>query len=139
GTYFPKKTWKDNMVAVARFYNENKDKAIEYAQNLQSGIHETLLSVVKDEDTPLTSPFIEKSVVRWKTRFDLENGGSAGYPKFPMPVNLDFLLYYAKIKNDLQVQNYVKLTLLKIAFGGIYDHAGGGFARYSTDEKWKVP
>jgi uncharacterized protein len=48
-------------------------------------------------------------------------------------------MYYGVIKNDAQVLGFVQLTLQKMGFGGIYDQAGGGFARYSTDEKWKVP
>ncbi|MFW6370637.1 MAG: thioredoxin domain-containing protein, partial [Bacteroidota bacterium] len=74
-----------------------------------------------------------------KNRFDFENGGRNGYPKFPMPVNLEFLLYYGFVKEDVQVLDFIRLTLQKMAFGGIYDHIGGGFARYSVDEKWKVP
>jgi len=50
-----------------------------------------------------------------------------------------FLLYYAHLKNDIHTLEYVKLTLEKMARGGIYDHVGGGFARYAVDDQWKVP
>lgn len=139
GTYFPKNTWVNNIAAVERFWKENTEKMLEYAKNLQSGIEETNLSVVPEDTPPVNRQFVEKSVNGWKKRFDFENGGRTGYPKFPMPVNIDFLLYYGAVKNELQVLDFVQLTLQKMAFGGIYDHIGGGFARYSTDENWKVP
>ncbi len=139
GTYFPKKTWMENLTAVASFWKENKEKTLEYVENLQSGIEQTLLAVNPEKEIPVNRELVEKSVIGWKTRFDFENGGRKGYPKFPMPVNLDFLLYYGSIKQDVQVLDFVRLTLQKMAFGGIYDHIGGGFARYSTDEKWKIP
>jgi uncharacterized protein YyaL (SSP411 family) len=56
-----------------------------------------------------------------------------------MPVNLDFLLHYAVQYGHEQILDYVDLTLTKMAMGGIYDQAGGGFARYSVDPIWKVP
>ncbi len=139
GTYFPKKTWMNNIFAVAQFWKENKDKVVKYAQDLQSGIEQTLLSVSPSHSSPVQSEMIEQSVKDWKKHFDFENGGRNGHPKFPMPVNLDFLLYFGAIKNDARVLDFVMLTLDKMAFGGIYDQIGGGFARYATDEKWKVP
>ncbi len=139
GTYFPKNTWVNNITAVDRFWKENKGKMLEYAQNLQSGIEETMITVIQEDAPPDTRGLIESSIDGWKKRFDFENGGRNGYPKFPMPVNLDFLLYYGTVKDDIQVLDFVQLTLQKMALGGIYDHIGGGFARYSTDESWKVP
>jgi uncharacterized protein YyaL (SSP411 family) len=82
---------------------------------------------------------LERAVDSWKSKFDRELGGRKGYPKFPMPANHDFLLYYGHIKNDNVVLDFVNTTLKRMARGGIYDQAGGGFARYSVDEKWKVP
>ncbi len=139
GTYFPKKTWLNNLTAIAQFWRENKEKTFEYAQNLQNGIEQTLNSVLPETPAQVDSRIIEKSVTTWKKHFDFENGGRTGHPKFPMPVNLDFLLYYGTLKNDSEVLGFVELTLQKMAYGGIYDQIGGGFARYSTDEKWKVP
>jgi len=82
---------------------------------------------------------LQHGVDGWKTHFDYEEGGRAGAPKFPMSVNLDFLLYYGFMNSDEAVLSFVETTLLKMARGGIYDQVGGGFARYSVDEKWKVP
>jgi uncharacterized protein len=139
GTYFPKETWVKNILAVARFWKEDPEKTIEYAQSLQQGIERVSLSGTAGDVVPVSGRLLKRAVENWKERFDFENGGSVGQPKFPMPVNLEFLLYYGKIKNDIQILDFVKLTLLKMARGGIYDQAGGGFARYSVDENWKIP
>jgi uncharacterized protein len=139
GTYFPKKTWMNNILSVAGFWKENRDKTLEYAGNLQTGIEESSIPVLPAETLPFSREMIDRSIQNWKERFDFENGGRVGQPKFPMPVNIDFLMYYGHIRNDSAILNFVKLTLMKMAFGGIYDQVGGGFARYSVDDKWKVP
>lgn len=74
--------------------------------------------------------------------FDLADpvyGGMKGEPKFPLGYQVQFLLEYAKYKADSRALFYVDLTLDKMASGGIYDQIGGGFSRYSVDEKWMVP
>ena len=78
-------------------------------------------------------------VDQWKASFDRSSGGENRAPKFPMPVNLEFLLAYGKLNNDDEAIQHVLLTLRRMAMGGIYDQIGGGFARYSTDKAWKVP
>jgi uncharacterized protein YyaL (SSP411 family) len=141
GTYFPKELWIKNITAVADFYNQNKEKTEEYAASLQSGVKQASLKITEESGKTIepNPQLLERAVNNWKKRFDFENGGNKGAPKFPMPVNLDFLLYYGKMYNDENVLSYIKLTLEKMARGGIYDQVGGGFARYSVDEKWKVP
>jgi uncharacterized protein YyaL (SSP411 family) len=66
-------------------------------------------------------------------------GGYKSAPKFMMPVNLDFLLHYGTSQDDKATMEYVNTTLTKMAYGGVYDHLGGGFSRYSVDTKWHVP
>ncbi len=139
GTYFPKETWVKTISSVASFWNENSEKTIEYAENLQRGINRASLPVEAENVIPATRQIIARGVESWKENFDNENGGRQGYPKFPMPVNHNFLFFFGKMQKDNQVLDFVKLTLEKMARGGIYDQAGGGFARYSVDEKWKVP
>ena len=139
GTYFPKDTWKSNLLAVADYFRKEPTKTEDYATQLQEGIQNISLGAEIEHDLPVNAELIRNGVENWKSRFDMEKGGRAGAPKFPMPVNLDFLLYYAHMKKDEQVEEFVKTTLEKMARGGIYDHVGGGFARYSVDEKWKVP
>ncbi len=75
----------------------------------------------------------------YKSRFDPVNGGLAGAPKFPSSLPVRFLLRYHRRAGDREFLDMAKLTLEKMAAGGMYDQAGGGFHRYSTDEKWLVP
>lgn len=138
GTYFPAQTWIKNLMGVADFYRNNKEQTEEYATSLQNGIERTMLTA-PIEETAFDNGIVENGVEAWKSRFDMENGGRQGAPKFPMPVNLEFLLYYGFIKNDTTMLNFVETSLVKMARGGIYDQVGGGFARYSVDEIWKVP
>ncbi len=71
--------------------------------------------------------------------FDEQNGGFGSAPKFPTPHNLTFLLRYWKRTGDLMALRMVERTLSAISMGGIYDHVGFGFHRYSTDAGWLVP
>jgi uncharacterized protein len=66
-------------------------------------------------------------------------GGMKGEPKFPLGYQCNFLMQFAKAKNESRALFYVELTLDKMADGGIYDHLGGGFSRYSIDERWSIP
>ena len=130
-----------NILAVADFYRENQQKTREYALRLQSGIEQASLKIPAESEKAFEpdSQLLEGAVSNWQERFDCKNGGNKGAPKFPMPVNFGFLLYFGKMYSDEKVLSYVKLTLEKMVRGGIYDQVGGGFARYSVDEKWKVP
>ena len=139
GTYFQREIWIKNLLAVSDFYKNNKNKTEEYAESLQGGIEQSSLTPAADVQTPVNSKLLESGVEVWKQKFDMENGGRIGSPKFPMPVNMEFLLYYGFMKNDKVTLDFVEITLRKMARGGIYDQVGGGFARYSVDSQWKVP
>ena len=71
--------------------------------------------------------------------FDEVNGGFGGAPKFPQPSNLDALLRHAVTTRSPAARDAVLLTLRRMAEGGLYDHLGGGFCRYSTDAQWSIP
>ncbi len=139
GTYFPKESWIKSLLGVSSFYKENREKTEEYAASLQHGLEQGSIIEKGTSEKSISVDKIQTTVNSWKSRFDYHNGGRKGAPKFPMPVNLDFLLYYSFKLNDKEVLDYILLTLLKMARGGIYDQVGGGFARYSVDEIWKVP
>jgi uncharacterized protein YyaL (SSP411 family) len=139
GTYLTKEQWMEVLNQVQAYYRENPAKTEQYAADLAEGIARNSLF----QDFSSTGPAVEldlQSIVKnWSLQFDLEQGGSQGAPKFPMPVNLEFLLQYGTQNKDQDVLQYVDLTLTKMARGGIYDQVGGGFARYSVDQIWKVP
>ena len=71
--------------------------------------------------------------------FDAVNGGFGGAPKFPQVPTLDALLRHALDSGDAVARDAVLLTLRRMAEGGLYDHLGGGFCRYSTDARWTIP
>ena len=139
GTYFPKERWIDSLLAVNNYFKSNPEKTKEYADRLQEGIGNISLDVRVADKIPVSQTLLKEAVNKWKSSFDMVEGGRLGTPKFPMPVNLEFLLYYGVVKKDRTALDFVKLTLEKMARGGIYDQVGGGFARYSVDDIWKVP
>ena len=138
GTYFPKNQWVNVLSNLADLFKTNPDKAYEYAANLTDGLEH--LEMPKGIDNAAFSiDSLRKSTFKWKQAFDVEFGGPNRAPKFPLPNNYLFLLHYNFFENDPVIRKHLDLTLTKMAWGGIYDHLGGGFARYSTDLFWKVP
>jgi len=139
GTYFPKENWIQALEAVSKFYAENPEKTEEYATKLQKGIEQSTLIPISQENSEVDPMLLPAILKKWQSYFDTKNGGTKGAPKFMLPNNWQFLLRAGLQLEDEFSLNQVKLTLQKMAFGGLYDQIGGGFARYSTDERWKVP
>jgi len=140
GTYFNKSKWMDILNGLSNLYKENKEKAVEYAQNLTDGIKQSeLITTQKQNDLSIDKSLLKASIEKWKTGLDNEHGGPNRAPKFPLPTNYQYLLRYAVLNKDEELLEHVNLTLTKMAYGGIYDQLHGGFARYSTDVLWKVP
>lgn len=139
GTYFPKEQWANILQSLHHLFVNDPEKAEEYAARLHEGIVNSELIAVPQEPAPFEQQNLHELVTRWKRQFDTMEGGNTRAPKFPLPNNYLFLLQYGTRFSDDQVLKHVELTLDKIAMGGIYDHVGGGFARYSVDMLWKVP
>ncbi len=141
GTYFPKERWADVLRNLSSLYKQNKGKVEEYARELTQGIKQVneFTHLTQTENPAVSQEDLNGAVERWSKRFDKKEGGNLGAPKFPMPSNYLFLLRLGHLNKDEELLKQVHLTLEKMANGGIYDHLGGGFARYSTDSEWKVP
>ncbi len=140
GTYFPKDQWINVLQQVSGLYASDYQKVLEYASQLEAGIQQSELIIKIDTgENVLSDKTLKKMVNRWETQLDHTHGGPNRAPKFPIPNNYEFLLRYATQHNDEALLQHIELTLNKMANGGIYDQLGGGFARYSTDAKWKVP
>lgn len=139
GTYFPPNDWANLLLNLASFWKEKPADAIDYADKLTKGIRSSELveapSAKKDFDRNELIAIVDS----WKKLFDYSKGGHNRAPKFPMPNNWHFLLRYAHLLKDEASSVIVQLTLNEMAYGGIYDHIGGGFARYSVDDRWHVP
>jgi uncharacterized protein YyaL (SSP411 family) len=139
GTYFPNASWNDLLVKLEEFYRLNKEKAEQYADELTQGIHHMETVKLNISEKKIETEYLKKIVDEWKKQFDNVEGGPSRAPKFPLPNNYEFLLHYYHETKDESILKHIELTLEKMAYGGIYDQVGGGFARYSTDTLWKVP
>jgi len=139
GTYFRPNQWKEILESLALGYENDKQRYINSAEQLQKGIINSEFVKLKSEQSEFDFKELTKAVENWKSSFDKINGGEHKAPKFPMPSTLDFLMKYYFYTKDEGVLRHVNLTLEKMAKGGIYDQIGGGFSRYSVDDHWKVP
>ena len=139
GTYFRKGQWIEVLNQLSTLYKTNPEKAIEYAEKLTEGIQASDIVTLNSSEPNFYVDEIKTSINAWSKRVDTNYGGNMGAPKFPMPNNYHFLLRYGFQAQDKEIQKFSNTTLTKMAFGGIYDHIGGGFSRYSVDEKWHVP
>lgn len=139
GTYFPPDQWLDMLRQVLEFTKAHPQETEEQARNLTHGIRAQEEIYVAEESGTYATEDLEELFAAWQTRFDMENGGSKGAPKFPLPSGYRFLLFYNLITGNPLALEAVELTLHKMAAGGIYDQLGGGFARYAVDNQWKVP
>ena len=139
GTYFPKGEWMQALEQVQKVYKEDPEKLHEYAEKLAEGIKNADFVAINTDKIRFTTDTIQEAVKNWSASFDLEKGGTKRVPKFMMPNNYQFLLRYAHQQKDKQLSEFVMTTLDKISYGGVYDHLGGGFSRYATDDKWHIP
>ncbi len=139
GTYFPKKNWLEILTYFSKLHQEEPEKLQEYAGQLMDGINGNEQVLFNDSDPSFTDAKLITINDNFLKNIDFKKGGREGAPKFPMPNNYQFLLsQYFHTKNEKTLEA-VTSTLDNMANGGIYDHLGGGFARYSTDADWKVP
>ena len=138
GTYFPKLQWKQALENINYLKERKYSDLVSQADQLVKGIKSMKIFPVKN-----TSLFDEEEITKfynsYNFQFDNYNGGLSSAPKFPMPNNYQFLLRYFHHYKDKEALNHIEFTLQKMAYGGIYDQIGGGFARYAVDNVWKVP
>ncbi|MDU8886616.1 thioredoxin domain-containing protein [Yeosuana sp. MJ-SS3] len=139
GTYFKKEQWIDVLNQISELYEKDPAKLIEYANKLEKGIKSLDIVSLNTDDPTFDNDFIETVIKKWSRQFDNNLGGLNRAPKFMMPNNYHFLLRYAYQNNHEKLKEFVNLTLTKMAYGGVYDHVGGGFSRYSVDTTWHVP
>ena len=138
GTYFPKEQWIAILRQVAETYKNENTSVLEQAEALTKAIQGSRVTDGKTE-TAFNQKLYQNIFANWEESFDFEYGGLKGSPKFPLPAVGEFLLQNYYLTDNKNALKAVTTTLDKMANGGIYDHLGGGFARYSTDQYWKVP
>jgi uncharacterized protein YyaL (SSP411 family) len=141
GTYFPKEPrfgrpgFVQVLQEISRLYHQEPERI---GKN-RDAIKQHLAQAASTDGGTLTLPDLDRMALRLTELIDPENGGLQGAPKFPNPTILEFLLRYARRAKDGQARQRFLLTLERMALGGIHDHLGGGFARYSIDERWLAP
>ena len=142
GTYFPKETrfgrigLKELINRVKELWSDKKDEIYQTSNQITNA----LLNInVENPGLKLDERTLKSAFNTLSSRFDQMNGGFGGAPKFPTPHNLLFLLRFWKRTGNEEALQMVEKTLLAMRNGGIYDHIGFGFHRYSTDAEWLVP
>ncbi len=142
GTYFPKTqrfgrpAFVDVLRTVSHTYHAEPQKVRTNADALRSRLEPTK---VGGEAVPLTDDILDNWTRRFLQAVDPETGGMRGAPKFPQTTFFS-LLWRGGLRYDAAcLKEAVNITLTHICQGGIYDHVGGGFARYSVDDRWLVP
>jgi uncharacterized protein YyaL (SSP411 family) len=141
GTYFPKTSrygrpaFVDVLREVARTFRDEPTKI----ENNRTAILARLGERTAQSKTSIGRPQLDQLASRFLGLFDGEHGGVRGAPKFPQASILEFLWRAGERTGDGRYFDAVELTLARMCEGGIYDHLGGGFSRYSVDERWLVP
>ena len=138
-TYVPKDNWIKSLEQLTKLYTEEKDRVVQYAADLSRGIKAINLVENKPDSGVYSLEELNIATDKWSQYFDDFLGGYKRAPKFMMPNNWDFLLHYATINSKPALMEQVNVTLTRMAYGGIFDHVGGGFSRYAVDTKWHVP
>ena len=141
GTYFPPSSqygmigFGQLLLTIADRWKNNRTALTESADNLLAALKQKSPLA----DSGIDSSLPEQAVELFQQSFDAENGGFGTAPKFPAAHNLIFLMLYAYLNQDNKIFPMVSRTLEQMRRGGIFDHIGYGFSRYSTDEYFLAP
>ncbi len=142
GTYFPRESsgglpgLMQLLAKITNFWRRQREKLVRTGEELTDSVLQEHLQFRTGE---LSEEVLERAYQQFSSYFDPLYGGFGQAPKFPTPHNLTFLLRYYTAKGEPQALKMVEKTLVQMYKGGIFDHLGFGFARYSTDQKWLVP
>ncbi len=142
GTYFPKENkygrpgFLTLLARIRELWEKDAGELMKQADELTAAV---AAEAQASEPRPVDARAETIAAEQLLKTFDTTWGGFGGAPKFPAPFSLSLLLRYADRTRDEGALTAVTTTLDRMARGGMYDHVGGGFARYSTDAKWHVP
>src|SRR5256714_6539876 len=142
GTYFPKTSrygkpaFVDLLREVERVFRQDPKSVEQNRSALMSRLSETARPKGK---VVIAAPELDRAAAQIAGMIDPVHGGMLGAPKFPQPMMLEFLWRAGQRLKDQRYFGLVELSLARMCEGGIYDHLGGGFSRYSVDERWLVP
>src|SRR2546422_1271892 len=143
GTYFPPEDrfgrpgFRRVLEAISEAYRTRRDEILANSKGLLEHLDRQKLQ--QSEDAEIDANLLDLAYRALETRFDPREGGFGNVPKFPPGMSIDFLLRYHHRADEPHALHMATLTLDKMAYGGMYDQVGGGFHRYSTDDRWLVP
>jgi uncharacterized protein YyaL (SSP411 family) len=144
GTYWPPRSsrgmpgFDQILAAVIDAWKNRREQALTAADQLTAELR-NIGEIAGGDADKLNVELIDTAVGQLRRAFDNSNGGFGQAPKFPHPMDLQLLVRVAHRTGQQGLLDMVRLTLDRMAGGGIYDHLGGGFARYSVDAQWLVP
>jgi uncharacterized protein len=145
GTYYPPEDrygrpgFGTLLERVAEFWQNNPGKIIDQGAQFTEALRSHLQEAQALGSRPLNLEWLEAGYRQLADGFDPDEGGFSSAPKFPRPAIFNFLMRYGYREGKRSAFEMAELTLRKMARGGIYDHLGGGFHRYSVDSRWHVP
>ncbi|HWL88503.1 MAG TPA: thioredoxin domain-containing protein [Polyangiaceae bacterium] len=152
GTYFPPEDrygmpgFPKVLQAISQAYREKRGEVDVQAAELTKAIAQVTAAEAGGDSAEASAiralsatERLARAVKKLAERFDEQNGGFGSRPKFPNTMSVELLLRHAALDRDIGARAHVAITLDAMRAGGIYDHLGGGFHRYSTDERWLVP
>ncbi len=151
GTYYPPKdaynrpSWFAVLKNIAHTFSQKRETVESQAEKLMEYIKSSDQAFTKEEDlglsveTIFSKDFAQGIFDSLRRRFDKVEGGFGSAPKFPSTMGLRYLMNYHYHTKNKAALEHLELSLEKMIKGGIYDHLGGGFCRYSTDNAWLVP
>jgi uncharacterized protein YyaL (SSP411 family) len=129
--------FRDVLLRIREYWDHKRDDVLQSAGQLVQAVQR--VSAPEFERTALSEEMLRGAMRELLSSADRRHGGFGGAPKFPHPMDLRVLLRCWKRFGDEDALGIVRLTLDRMARGGIYDHLGSGFHRYSTDDRWLVP
>jgi uncharacterized protein YyaL (SSP411 family) len=147
GTYFPPQDrqghpgFRKVIAGIATAWKQNREKIIEQGERIIEVLRES--QSASEDSRKIDIDVLDKAFEQFSRTFDAHEGGFGNAPKFPRPVSLNFLTrYFFRHRGDANGKRALDMdlfTLRKMAAGGMRDHLGGGFHRYSVDRYWHVP
>lgn len=141
GTYFPKTSrygmngLMDVLASVVKLWKHGREKLLRQGDQILKRLSEK----TGGQDEAITKRDLHTAYETFRRTFDEKHGGFGHAPKFPTPHNLMFLLRHYYFEHEPEALEMTKKTLRQMYRGGMFDHIGGGFSRYSTDDEWLVP
>ena len=145
GTYFPPENrWGHTgfgsiLTQIAASWSSDRDKIVEAAHDVVEQLRKQTAVAPLHGGAPFDAATLDSGFAVLRRTFDSRLGGFGGAPKFPRPTVFNFLLRYWRRTKNQEALDMVLLTLREMARGGMYDQLGGGFHRYSVDDRWFVP